>query len=56
MIDVIGQACTIARAVPRQPTVFLFWKYLYEMQAAWAGGWGKPPLLAHFGTSLVERA
>ena len=50
------QACTIARAVPRQPTVFLFWKYLYEMQAAWAGGWGKPPLLAHFGTSLVERA
>lgn len=56
MIKVIGQACTIARAVPRQPTVFLFWKYLYEMQAAWGGGWGKPPLLAHFGTSLVERA
>ena len=56
MIEVIAQACTIARAVPKQPTVFLFWKYLYEMQAAWAGGWGKPPLLAHFGTSLVERA
>jgi hypothetical protein len=24
--------------------------------AAWGGGWGKPPLLVHFGTSLVERA
>jgi hypothetical protein len=56
MIAVIDQACTIARAVPKQPTVFAFWKYLYEMQSAWAGGWGKPPLLAHLGTSLVERA
>ena len=56
MIEVIGQACTIARAVPRQPSVFLFWMYLYEMQAAWGGGWGKPPLLVHFGTSLIERA
>ena len=56
MIGVIDQACTIAKAIPRQSTVFAFWKYLYEMQSAWAGGWGKPPLLAHLGTSLVERA
>ena len=56
MIAVVESACTIARAIPSQPTVFAFWKYLYQMQAAWAGGWGKPPLLAHLGTSLVERA
>lgn len=56
LIEVIESACTIARAVPKVPTVFAFWKYLYEMQGAWGGGWGKPPLLSHFGTSLVERA
>lgn len=56
LIEVIESACTIARAVPAARTVFAFWKYLYEMQAAWGGGWGKPPLLAQFGTSLVERA
>ena len=56
LIEVIESACTIARAVPKAPTVFAFWKYLYEMQGAWGGGWGKPPLLSHFGTSLVERA
>jgi hypothetical protein len=56
LLEVIESACTIARAVPRAPSVFAFWKYLYEMQAAWGGGWGKAPLLYHFGTSLVERA
>ena len=56
LIEVIESACTIARAVPKVPTVFAFWKYLYEMQGAWGGGWGKPPLLSHFGTSLIERA
>lgn len=56
LVEVIESACTIARAVPKVPTVFAFWKYLYEMQSAWGGGWGKPPLLSHFGTSLVERA
>jgi hypothetical protein len=56
LLAVIESACTIARAVPASRSVFAFWKYLYEMQAAWGGGWGKPPLLYHFGTSLVERA
>lgn len=56
LLAVIDQACTIAKAIPKVPTVFAFWKYLYEMQGAWGGGWGKPPLLSHFGTSLVERA
>lgn len=56
LIEVIQSACTIARAVPKVPTVFAYWKYLYEMQGAWGGGWGKPPLLSHLGTSLIERA
>jgi hypothetical protein len=38
--EVVESACTIARAVPKVPTVFAFWKYLYEMQGAWGGGWG----------------
>jgi L-alanine-DL-glutamate epimerase-like enolase superfamily enzyme len=56
ILEVIDSACTIAKAVPRKSNVFQFWQHLYEGQGAWGGGWGKAPLLAHFGTSLVERA
>ena len=37
-------------------TVFDFWWSVYQGMSAWGGGWDKPPLLTHFGTSLVERA
>ena len=37
-------------------SAFDLWRILYEKQAEWAEASQVPPLLAHFGTSLVERA
>jgi hypothetical protein len=56
MRRVIETACDIARAAGKHRSVFDWWLHTYQGQAAWAGGWGIPPLLAHFGTSLLERA
>ncbi len=59
MLAVIRAAVNHARGV-RAATVFDFWRELYAAQSAWAktglSGKNVPPLLAHFGTSLVERA
>ena len=56
MMKVIETACDIARGAGPADSVFALWQHIYGGQAAWGGGWGLPPLLAHFGTSLVERA
>ncbi|NIP94777.1 MAG: hypothetical protein GWO24_15560, partial [Akkermansiaceae bacterium] len=32
------------------------WRLLYRAQDGWSAERGHPPLLAHLGTSLVERA
>ena len=56
LLEVIGTARDVARATPKSDSVFAWWQRMYEGMAAWGGGWGKPPLLVHFGTSLVERA
>jgi hypothetical protein len=56
LVEVITMACDVARATAKQETVFAYWRRLYEAMSAWGGGWGKPPLLVHFGTSLIERA
>ena len=56
LLEVIDTARDVARAVPKSDSVFHYWQRLYEGMAAWGGGWGKAPLLVHFGTSLVERA
>lgn len=56
MRKVIETACDVARAAGKHNTVFDWWMHTYQGQSAWAGGWGIPPLLAHFGTSLLERA
>ena len=56
MFKVIETACDVARAAGKHRSVFDWWLHTYQGQAAWAGGWGIPPLLAHFGTSLIERA
>ncbi len=37
-------------------SVFDFWFQLYQLQDAWRREQSIPPLLAHFGTSLIERA
>jgi hypothetical protein len=56
MRNVIETACDVARAAGKHRSVFDWWIHTYQGQAAWSGGWGIPPLLAHFGTSLMERA
>lgn len=56
MAKVIEGARAIAPAVATAGSVYELWREIYQAQAAWAGGWGYPPLLAHFGTSLMERA
>jgi hypothetical protein len=55
MLVVIRAAVTHARTL-RAETPFQFWQKLFAAQGEWGGAKRIPPLLAHFGTSLVERA
>jgi hypothetical protein len=55
MLLVIRQAAKFAESLPALP-VFRFWRAVYDAQLAWARTAGLPPLLAHFGVSLLERA
>jgi hypothetical protein len=55
MLRVIRHAAETARGMTG-PSAFALWRELHARQAAWAADAGLPPLLAHFGTSLVERA
>src|SRR5687767_13980273 len=55
MLAVIRNALELARAI-EEKHVFRFWYRLYEEQERWAQSRHIAPLLAHFGTSLVERA
>lgn len=57
MLSVIQNAARIGRHAAAQPvTFFAWWKALYDEQSLWAVHQGQPGLLAHLGTSLVERA
>ncbi|MGY8694461.1 MAG: hypothetical protein ACKVGW_09735 [Verrucomicrobiia bacterium] len=55
MLAVINQAATLSKEI-RASSVFSFWHKLYQAQDAWAAENNIPPLLAHFGTSLIERS
>ncbi len=55
MLTVIEKAGKHAQSISAS-SVFNFWYTLYQKQDAWALENNIPPLLAHFGTSLVERA
>ncbi|MEI6178618.1 MAG: hypothetical protein WCS43_17130, partial [Verrucomicrobiota bacterium] len=55
MVAVIQNAAALACGIEAE-TPFAFWEKLYSAQSAWALSHRLPPLLAHFGTSLVERA
>lgn len=55
LMTVIRAAMRHASAI-RAATAFAFWREVYAAQSAWAAQQNIPPLLAHFGTSLVERA
>ena len=54
MLRGIEQALRLAVGL-RGETAFDLWRTLYEAQDAWGRSTGLPPLLTHFGTSLVER-
>jgi len=54
LLLVIRQAVAFAREIPAS-TGFDFWRQLYAAQMSWAEEKGLPPLLAHFGVSMVER-
>lgn len=56
MLDVIEHAWLTAASKGTMATFFDWWRALYAGQDAWAGRQGIPPLLAHLGTSLIERA
>ncbi|MED5382030.1 MAG: hypothetical protein VYC47_05620, partial [Verrucomicrobiota bacterium] len=55
MLRVIRRALAHAIGI-EAPSAFGAWQTAYEQQAAWAKSNKVAPLLAHFGTSLVERA
>ena len=55
MLQMIRSAGDKAETITAE-TVFDFWLQLYALQDAWGREQGIPPLLAHFGTSLIERA
>lgn len=55
MIEVIVHAMNIAVGL-RARSVFDLWWQMYEGQMEWGREAGLPPLLTHFGVSLVERA
>ena len=54
LLLVIRQAVAFAREIPAS-NAFQFWRQLYAAQMPWAAERGLPPLLAHFGVSMVER-
>lgn len=55
MLGVIRQAAEVSQTI-REANIFAFWKALHDTQSASAAKNGIAPLLAHFGTSLIERA
>ena len=55
MVRVIRHAAELATG-PAHDSMFALWHRLHAEQADWAGRRQIPPLLAHLGTSLVERA
>jgi hypothetical protein len=55
MFGVIRQALAFATGMNAESPFDLWWM-LYAAQSRWAEANNVPPLLAHFGTSLVERA
>ncbi len=54
MVESIRNAADLA-SNSTYDTVFSAWHSLYEQQDCWAQEQGCPPLLAHLGTSFVER-
>lgn len=56
MVEVIKRAGEFLPEAASGCSLFAAWRSLYGAQDEWARGRGCPPLLAHLGTSLLERA
>ena len=55
MLQVIHQAAESAVGCEAE-SAFDWWRQAYDRQMKWASDQSIPPLLAHFGVSLIERA
>ncbi|MDA7505437.1 hypothetical protein N8843_09175 [Verrucomicrobia bacterium] len=53
--SVIHHACALSQN-REAPSIYACWKQVYDEQAMWGRAQGLPPLLTHFGSSLIERA
>lgn len=56
MLATIQHAITAAIELGDASTFFDWWQATYAAQSSWAKDHSIPPLLAHLGTSLIERA
>ena len=56
MIEAIRLAIGAGIECGEAPGFAAWWRSIYDAQASWSASGGAPPLLAHLGTSLVERA
>lgn len=56
MLNIIQSACSHVEAMGSVASVFDLWRQLYLRQQEWARSTSYPPLLWHFGVTLVERA
>lgn len=56
MIGVIHNAGETAKEIAAAANVYRWWQHLNDTQMSWASDRDIPPLLAGFGTSLIERA
>ncbi|MFW6038874.1 MAG: hypothetical protein ACOC9P_00165 [bacterium] len=56
MLAVINAARQRASELGPTESIFELWRGLYKAQQTWAAATEHPPLLWHFGVSLVERA
>ena len=54
MLQVIRHAADLAIGLDWQPSLFQWWWELYKAQQAWARDQAVAPLLAGFGSSLME--
>ena len=55
MLECIEHAAGLVKETTSE-SVFAAWRALYDAQAQWAKERAVPPLLAHLGTALIERA
>lgn len=56
LLRVIQHAADAGQAIGESESVFDLWMRLYDRQISWGAQQGYAPLLANFGTTIIERA